>query len=200
MVLQRLKTAATYWVEDSASQMGAALAYYTLFSLAPLLMIAIAVTGYVIGGSDARQQVLQRVGEFIGEDSARTADSLIDHIQQPRARFWPALVGLISLLYGALSMFTQLRASLNRIWRVKPSPTQGIVWSFVKDYLLAFLMVTLVCIFVLALLLASVVLAAMQLPLDGTLAGPGLAGARGRFSAINAAFDVTFCLHLSLPI
>ena len=156
--LHTLKTAGSYWVEDNASQMGAALAYYSLFSLAPLLIIAIAVAGLVYGEAAARGQVVARIGDFIGPDSAAVVQTMLEGFHHgPAEGPWAALIGLGSLWYGAISIFTQLRSSLNRVWRV-PAPTQRVVVGVVKDYLIAFLMVLVSSAFVLALLTASAIL------------------------------------------
>src|SRR5690242_14599507 len=76
--LRTLKTACYYWFEDSASQMGAALAYYSLFSLAPVLIIAIAVTGLVYGEAAARGQVVAKIGDFIGPESAGVVQTMLE--------------------------------------------------------------------------------------------------------------------------
>lgn len=153
-----LNTASYYWVEDSASQMGAALAYYSLFSLAPLLIIAIAVAGFVFGETEARSRVVSRIGDFVGPDSAAVVQTMLENFQHPPDGPWAPVIGLASLWYGAISVFTVLRSSLNRIWRVQAA-NQRVVVGLLKDYLLAFLMVLVSSIFVLALLTASTFLA-----------------------------------------
>src|SRR5581483_11111668 len=147
-----------YWVEDSASQMGAALAYYSLFSLAPLLIIAIAVAGLVFGEAEARDQVVTRIADFIGTESAEVVRTMLDNFRQPPQGPWSPVIGIASLWYGAISVFTVLRSSLNRIWRVQPTG-QRVLIGLLKDYLLAFLMVLVSNIFVLALLTATTLLA-----------------------------------------
>jgi len=163
MIVQRLKTAAVYWVEDQAAQMGAALAYYTLFSLAPILIIALAIAGQAFGDSAAQGQVIARIRDFIGDESAATVQTMLENFRHLPSGVGPALLGIGSLLFGALSLFTQLRASLHRIWRLQPPPTQGLVLGTLKTYLTAFVMVQLSSIFVLLLLTASMVLVAVQL-------------------------------------
>jgi membrane protein len=155
-----LKTAVIYWVEDSAAQMGAALAYYLLFSLAPILLIAIAVAGLVFGEAAAQGHVVAKIGAFIGEESSATVETMLENFRQPAEGPWAAIVSGASLWYGALGVFTQLRSSLSRIWRLKPM-SQYVIAGFLKDYLLAFVMVLVSSTFVLTLLTASTCLTAV---------------------------------------
>jgi membrane protein len=155
-VLRTLKTAGVYWAEDQASLLGAALAYYTLFSLAPLLFIAIAVAGLVYGEAATRGQVVEQVRGLIGPESAAAVQMLLENVRHASPDPWTAAVGLASLWYGALGVFTNLHGSLGRIWRLKPR-SQYFLLGILKNYLLAFLMVLVSCIFVLALLTASTV-------------------------------------------
>jgi membrane protein len=155
MLIKTLKKAGTYWVEDDAAQMGAALAYYMLFSFAPLLIMAIAVAGLVYGEDAARGRVVELIGDFIDADSAKAVQTMLENFRQPPANIIPAVIGIASLIYGSLGVFRQLRESLHRMWRLTPSPSQGIIREIVKSYLLAFLMALLTIIFILLLLTSS---------------------------------------------
>jgi membrane protein len=157
MALGRLRAAAAGWAEDQAAQMGAALAYYTLFSLAPLLILSLAVLGAVFGEAETREQVLAQVSGFIDDDSAEAVRTMLENFRGQRALAEASVVGLASLLFGATGMFTSLRSSLHRIWRLRPAEA-GVVWGFVQTYLLAFLMVLVSCVFLLCLLLVSAVM------------------------------------------
>jgi membrane protein len=160
MALHRtLVRAAGFWIEDDASQMGAALAYYTLFSLAPLLIFAIALTGLVYGEGAARERVVQQVEDYLGKDSAQAVGLLIDHARRPAAGIWATSLGLVTLLFGALGVFKQLRSSLVRIWRLPPEH-RGFR-ELLQSHLVAFVMVLIISIFILLLLTAGTVLAYM---------------------------------------
>src|SRR5262245_14709992 len=117
----RLKAAGKGWVEDDAAQMGAGLAYYTLFSLTPLLVLAIAVIGAMVGEAGAKEHVVEQVREFLGKDSAEGINDLLEHFQSTTSRLGTSIVGFFSVLFGATGMFTGLRSSLNRIWRLPPT-------------------------------------------------------------------------------
>lgn len=135
-----LKITFAEWNEDKAPRLGAALAYYTVFSLAPLLIIAVAIVGFFFEEAQARQQVVGQVGGLIGPQGTEALQSLIDNASQPGAGLIASLIGIITLLFGASGVFGQLQDSLNTIWEVQPKPGRGI-WGFVKDRFLSFTLV-----------------------------------------------------------
>jgi membrane protein len=152
MILSRLKAAANGWSEDQAGEMGAALAYYALFSLTPLLVLAIAVIGFLTGEADARKHILNQISGFIDEQSAEGARTMLESFTDARGRAATSLVGIASLLFGATGMFNSLRKSLWRIWRLPPPP-DGLIAGWIRTYLLAFLMVFVSCTFLILTLL-----------------------------------------------
>jgi membrane protein len=154
MLIRRLRAAATGWSEDQAGEMGAALAYYALFSLTPLLVLAIAVIGFVGGEADAREHILAQMAGFIDTQTAEGARSMLESFTGTRGRAETSLVGLASLLFGAAGMFTSLRTSLCRIWRLPPVP-EGLIKSWIRTYLLAFIMIFVSCTFLICTLLVS---------------------------------------------
>jgi membrane protein len=152
-MIARLRAAGVGWAEDQASQMGAALAYYTLFSLTPLLILAMAVLGMLMDQEQSRAYVLDHIRE-LHPDSAETVAVMLDGFQSAKGGAGVSLVGVASLLFGATGMFNSLRTSLSRVWRLK-GDKDGLVTGFVKSYLIALLMVLVSCTFVVVLLLAS---------------------------------------------
>jgi membrane protein len=159
-MIRHLRAAAAGWVEDGATQMGAALAYYMLFSLTPLLIIAIGVVGLVYGESIAQDQIIEHVGRFIGTDGAEAVQSMLANFRRLPAGIWAYTVGVAALWFGALGVFTQLRASLQRIWRIEAHIEKFWLGLF-RQYLLAFLMVLVTLVFILLLVTASSVLGAV---------------------------------------
>jgi membrane protein len=192
MFVQRLKTAGAYWIEDQAAQMGAALAYYTLFSLAPLLIIALAIASQAYGEETARGEVIGHIRDFSGEESAGAVQTMLENFRKLPTGAGPAIVGLVSLLFGALGVFTQLRASLHRIWRLEEPPAQGIFLGLVKNYLLAFVMVQLMSLFVLLMLTTSTVLVAIQRWWRDFLPGDKWAWYAGYFAASTLLLTLLF--------
>jgi membrane protein len=153
-MIRRLRAAGRGWVEDEAAHMGAGLAYYTLFSLMPLLVLSIAVIGALFGEEQTKDYIVAQVRGFIDNDSAMAVQTLLDSFRTSRVVTSASIIGIVSLVFGATGMFTSLRSSLNRIWRVTPVD-DGIVTGLVKTYLLALLMMFVTCVFLILLLLVS---------------------------------------------
>ena len=134
-----LREAADDWMEDKASQLGAAMAFYSVLSLAPLLVIAIAIAALVFGEQEAKDQLAGQMTELMGPAGAEAVVELIQQAQQPRAGTIAALLGLATLLFGASGVFGQLQDAMNTIWEVKPEPMG--VWGYIRSRFLSFAMV-----------------------------------------------------------
>ncbi len=134
-----LRDAAEAWLEDDVPQLAAALAYYTAFSLAPLLVIAIAAAGLVFGAEAAEGRIVGQLAGLVGREGGEAIEAMIASARQPRTGILAGLIGVLTLLLGATGVFGQLRAGLNRIWDV---PSRAFRWkSLVTDRLAAFTMV-----------------------------------------------------------
>ena len=125
------------WVRDHDSRRGAALAFYTVFSLAPILIIAIAIAGLFFGEQAARGEIVAQVSGLIGPDGARAVQAMIENAARPGAGAKAAVVGIVTLLIGATSALTELKADLDEIWGAAPEKMRGI-WYFVRKRLLSF--------------------------------------------------------------
>ncbi len=126
------------WVDDYAPSMGAALAYYTLFSLAPLLIIAIAVAGLVFGQEAARGEIVAQIQGLIGREGAVAVQGLLKSANAPAQDIFATLVSTVMLVIGATTVFAELQSDLDRIWRVPaPAKVNGI-WSLLRSRLLSF--------------------------------------------------------------
>ena len=110
------KESLSAWVDDRASSMGAALAYYTLFSIAPLLMIVIAVAGSVFGDEAARGAIYSQLASILGPEGALAVQGLIQSVQENQQSGWGAVLGVVLLLLGATTVVAELQSSLNVIW------------------------------------------------------------------------------------
>jgi membrane protein len=157
--LAMAKQTVVAWVDDYAPSMGAALAYYTLFSLAPLLLIAVSLAGLVFGPVAARGDVFAGLQEVIGDDGAAAAQSLLQSLNKPAQGIVGTVVGLATLLIGAASVFGELQNALDRIWRAPARPGSGL-WSLVRARLLSFGMVLGIGFLLVVSLLASAAIAA----------------------------------------
>ncbi len=122
-----ISEAAQSWSDDNAPSMGAALAYYTLFSIAPLLLIVIAVAGLVFGEQAARGEVMDQLSGLVGIQGAMAVEDLLKRVNRPEEGGLAAIIGTGVLLIGATSVFAELQNSLNRIW--KAPIRSGPVWE-----------------------------------------------------------------------
>ena len=135
------RDAALNWVEDHAQSMGAALAFYTIFSVAPLLLIVIAVAGAVFGEDAARGEIYAQLHGLLGSTGARAVQGLLESARRPADNVPAALFGLLVLCAAATSVFAVLQDSLNRIWHVPQRPAYSGLWAIVRARLLSFGMI-----------------------------------------------------------
>jgi membrane protein len=139
--------------EDNVTQLAASLAFFTVFSLAPLLLIVVVIAGLIIGQSEAQQQIVSQVQTVAGENVAEQVDQIITNMSERDNSLIASIVGGITLFIGATTLFAQLQQSLNRIWNVKPKPERSAVKVLIRKRVLSFIMI----LFIGLLLLASVI-------------------------------------------
>jgi membrane protein len=136
-----LKTIVIKWLDDDPFQSAAALSYYTLFSLAPLLIISIAVAGFVFGHEAAHNQIVMTIQGLVGRESAEAVQAMIQSASnRPESGMLSSLIGGIVLLFGAGGVVGQLQTSLNAIWGVKAQSDSG-VHEFIRRRFISFAMV-----------------------------------------------------------
>ena len=155
-----LKAAAADWSHDRAPRLGAALAYYTVFSIVPLLIIIIGIIGLVFGQEAAQGAIIEQVSNLVGEQSAAAIKDMIERAEKPSTGLVSTLVAVVVLLSGAAGLFGQLKAALDTVWGVETKEGRGI-WGFVKDNFLSFATVLGTAFLLLVSLLLSAGLAAM---------------------------------------
>jgi membrane protein len=117
----------TAWLDHNASSLGASLAYYTLFSIAPILVIAVAVAGYVFGSQVAETELLGQMQGLIGDAGALALRGLLTSAQQSEARGLAAIISVVTLIIGATSVFGELQKTLDQIWGT-PARAQAVAW------------------------------------------------------------------------
>lgn len=176
-----LKATLHEWSEDKVPRLGASLAFYSVLSLAPLLLIAIAVAALVFGEEAAQGQIVEQLGGLVGEEGAETIEGMIANAQKPGVGSVAAIVGLVTLLFAASGVFGALQDAMNTIWEVQPKPGRGF-WGMLKDRFLSFAMVLGTGF----LLLISLVISAAVSGLFGYLEriAPGLGPAAGVANAV----------------
>jgi membrane protein len=148
------------WSADDAQEMAAALAYYAVFSIAPLLMIAIAVAGLVFGQSTAQGEIMNQLQGLLGPQGARAVETMLRNANHLGSGLVATIVGVVSLLLGASGVMGQLQSSMNRMWKVQPVPRAAVV-GYVRQRMLSFTMVLGVGFLLLVSLVASAALAAI---------------------------------------
>ena len=142
---------------DRVPRLGAALAYFTIFSLAPLLIVVIGIAGFFLGRDNAQIELLVLANEYLGDQGAALVADLITNAARPGSGVIATVIGVVTLLFGASNLFAQLQGTLNMIWGVEPRPDRGVL-GMVRDRSLAFAFVLGSGFLMLALMIASTVL------------------------------------------
>lgn len=149
------KRAGAGWSNDNASSMGAAIAFYTLLSLAPLLVLVIMLAGFFIGQDEAQRIVITTLGGLVGDTGAQGIQSLLQAARNPGSGLVATLVSVATLAVGAISVFTELKSDLDRIWKTKAPQSAGL-WGFIRTRLLSFgLVVTLGFLLLISLVVSA---------------------------------------------
>lgn len=155
------KQSVASWRADYAPSMGAALAYYTLFSVAPLLLIVISVVGLVFGRDEARGEILSQLSELMGADGARGVQAMLEALNKPAQGIFATLVGIVLLLVGATTVFGELQDALDRIWRAPARHDAGGVFGLMRSRLMSFSMIMGIGFLLMVSLVASAALSAL---------------------------------------
>lgn len=163
------------WMEDNALRLSAALAYYSVFSIAPLLVIAISIAGLVLGGEMASKGVTDQLKSYVGEQAALAVQSMVQSASKPTESKIAAAIGVITLLIAASAIFGQLKDALNTIWEVKPKPGAG-VWGFLRERFLSFGMILVIGFLLLVSLLLTVAFAGLSHYFEQMLKLPAFVG------------------------
>ena len=173
------KAAASSWVDDFAQSMGAALAYYTMLSIAPFLVIVISLTGLIFGAEAARGEIAAQLQGLMGRDGAEAVQKLLEIASKPAQGISAAVFSLVLLLVSATSVFAELQDALDRIWRA-PKRTRMGIWSLLRARLLSFGTIAGISFLLMVSLVVSAGLAAV-----GRMWGPRFADWQALVGAIN---------------
>lgn len=169
-VWRLLKETFKEWNDDNASRLAAALSYYTIFSLAPLLIIAIAIAGAVFGDDAASGEIVRQIEGLVGKAGAEVIQTALQNAQKPDTRNFASIISIGVLLFGASNVFAQIQDALNTIWEVEPKPGRGI-WQTLRKRFLSFAMVGGVGFLLLVSLILNAVLAGMVNYFGGLIQG-----------------------------
>jgi membrane protein len=167
-----LKQTGQEFLEDKAPQLGAALAYYTVFSLAPLILVLLAVVGIIFrhDPAGAWNKITEQMGYFLDASAVQVVQNIAQQASQPGKSTMATIIGVALALFGASGVFGQLQDALNTIWDVKAKPTRG-VWGFLRNRFLSFAMVAGVCFMLLVSLTLESLLKAFSHYVQSVLTG-----------------------------
>lgn len=156
-----IKGAAAAWIDDYAPSMGAALSYYTIFSLAPLLLIVISVAGLFFGADAVRGELFGQLRGLMGDDAAKAIEAILTTVSKPSESITAALIGVVILLIGATAVFGELQDALDRIWRAPVADTSNSLWRLLRTRLLSFGMILGIAFLLMVSLVLGAVMAAL---------------------------------------
>src|SRR5437762_6317803 len=167
-----LKQTIHEWLENKAPQLGAALAYYTVFSLAPLILVLLAIIGVVFRDDPAGawSKMTQQMGYFLDPSAVQVVQDIAQKASQPGKSTIATIIGIALALFGASGVFGQLQDALNTIWGVKAKPGRG-VWGFLRSRFLSFAMVAGICFLLLVSLTIEGLLKAVSQYIQSILPG-----------------------------
>jgi membrane protein len=154
------RSALAGWWNDDVPRLGASLAFYTLFSLAPILVVAIAIGGLVFGPEAVRGEIVGQIQGMIGQEGARAVQAMLGGAARPSSSIVATGAGLITFFVGATGSFLELQTSLNAIWRVKPKTGTSFIRALIVQRLISFGLVVALGFLLLTSLLVSAALAA----------------------------------------
>jgi membrane protein len=172
------------WNQDNAPRLGASLAFYTILSISPLVILVVSIVSLVFSRSSAQSLLLAQVQSLIGASGKDAVQAMLVSGQKPSSGIVSSAVGVVTLVFGASAVFTELRAALNAIWKVEPSKTNSGLGAVARERLFSFGMVVSVGFILLVSLLASAGLAAMTKFFSGLLPVSG-----GFWEVLNFIFS-----------
>ena len=158
LFLALLKDTVIEWNDDGAPMLAAALAYYTAFSIAPLIIFVLAIVGLLADQTTVQKEITHQIAITIGADAASVINDLIDNTSQPTEGIVSSILGIVALIFGALGVFNNLQVSLDRIWNVEDVEQKNGAITFIRDKLLSFGMILAIGFLLLVSLVFSTVL------------------------------------------
>jgi len=186
---QLTKSAIQAWSDDYAPSMGAALSYYTLFSIAPLLLIVISVAGMIFGEKAVQGELTGSLQFLMGEEGAKAIEGLLTSVSEPKEGIVATVIGIFVLLLGATTVFGELQNSLDRIWRAPARKDASSLWRLLRSRLLSF-----------GMILGMAFLLMVSLVLDTVLQALGKMWGTGAFEAIGQALNMVVGFAITTTI
>ncbi|WP_111642601.1 YihY/virulence factor BrkB family protein [Marinimicrobium alkaliphilum] len=173
--LSILGAAGQYWVASQAFIYAAALAFFTVFSIAPILVVVVTLVGLVIGERAVQGELFEQLEGALGPEAAGVVQTAVVNSQIDQSGIWPALIGIFATIVGATTVFAQMQRSLNQIWDVAPRPSRSSVWIFIKSRVLSLTIILAIGFTLLVSLILSVALRGIMAFAEEWLPVPGWA-------------------------
>lgn len=186
-----LRRTFSVWNEHNAPQVGAALAFYTTLSLAPLVILVMAIVAMVFGHSTAEYKIISAADGVMGPDGANVVQTMLDSAGKPASGISTTVIGIIALLFGASAVFSELQSAMNTIWGVKRQDGSTIA-ALIKDRLASFGMVLAIGLLLLVSLILSAFLAAAGKFFEGILPVPEFVLSTAKFLVSFAGDSLVF--------
>jgi membrane protein len=166
-----IKLTFSEWMNDNTFEFSAALAFYTIFSIAPVLLIAVGVASFFLAPDTATDQIVGEMEKLIGAQGANAVRQVIESSRGFGKGLWAVSVGIITLIMGATAVFGELQSALNHIWDVKAKPDRGVIMSFIVDRFRSFSIAVCVGFLLLVSLVISAVISGLQNYMNNWLPG-----------------------------
>jgi len=188
-----LKEAGKKWMEHKSPKAGASLAYYSIFSIGPLIVVAISVATLLFQREGVQGQVIDQIRGMIGDKGAEAVRTMLSSAGKPSEGIFATVIGTVTLLFAAIGVVVQLKEALNTVWEVEPVKRSGI-WGFVRDYVLSFAGVLALGFLLLVSMLLTATLAAVGKFMVGFLPEPLMQGIGFlvSFTVISLMFALLF--------
>jgi len=159
-IFELLKHTASEWIDQNVSRRGAALAFYTLFAIAPLFVIVPAIASLWFGKQAARRELFTQVTGLVGSEGSEAIQALVSAAHKPKTGAWAAAIAVVTLFVGATGVFVELQDALNSVWGVRRVPGRG-MRNFIEDRLLSFALIAGIGFLLLVSLILSAGLSAL---------------------------------------
>ena len=166
-----LKLTFAEWTNDNAFELAAALAFYTMFSIAPVLLIAVGVASFFLAPETATNRIVGEIGKMVGAQGASAVRQVIESSRGFGKGLWAVSVGIVTLIMGATAVFGELQTALNYIWDVKAKPDRSVIVSLIVDRLRSFSIALCVGFLLLVSLIISAVISGLQDYMNSWLPG-----------------------------
>ncbi|TVQ41717.1 MAG: YihY/virulence factor BrkB family protein [Wenzhouxiangella sp.] len=150
------------WLQSQAFIYAAALAFFTVFSIAPVMIVVVAMIGLVLGERAARGELMEQLQQVLGSEAAEVVETAVINSQIEQSGILPTLIGIVAIVAGATTVFAQMQQSLNQIWDVAPRPSRNSIWLFIKARVLSLTIVLAIGFVLMVSLLLSVAMRAIM--------------------------------------